>query len=295
MKKRKYNLVDILLVIFLGIISLICILPFINLLAISLSSKEAASAGAVGLIPKGFTLAAYNYVIESGDFFRAFGISVKRVLLGTSINLIFMVLTAYPLSKPKERFKGRNFFMIYFFITILIGGGLIPTYLVVTRLGLRDSIWALVLPGALPVYNMIILMNFMRSLPIEMEEAAIVDGATPFQVLLKIYLPVLKPGLATVGLFSALAHWNDWFSGMIYMQNPKNYPLQTYMQSLLRNFDRLLMSNFGREEMQTVIGQMNARTGRAAQLFLGMIPILLIYPFLQKYFTKGLVLGSVKG
>lgn len=206
-----------------------------------------------------------------------------------------MILTAYPLSKTRKQVTGRSVYMVYFVITMLVSGGMIPTYLVVTGLGLKDTIWALVLPGAVPVYNMIILMNFMRGIPEEIEEAAAIDGASPFQILVKVLLPVLKPALATVGLFCIVTHWNDWFSGMIYMNNPNNYPLQTYLQTLLQSFEQLLRSSQGAQDIQALLVQMDARTGRAAQLFLGAIPVMIIYPFLQKYFTKGLVLGSVKG
>ena len=137
-------------------------------------------------------------------------------------------------------------------------------------------------------------MNFIRSLPEELEEAAAIDGASPIQILVRVLLPLLKPALATVGLFCIVAHWNDWFSGMIYMNSPKDYPLQTYLQSLLQNFEQLLQKE-GSQDIQRLLAMMNARTGRAAQLFLGAIPVMLVYPFLQKYFTKGLVLGSVKG
>lgn len=184
--------------------------------------------------------------------------------------------------------------MTFFVITMLISGGMIPSYLVVTGLGLKNTIWSLVILGALPVYQMIILMNFMRGLPEEMEEAAAIDGASPFQILFKVLLPVLKPALATVGLFCIVGHWNEWFSGMIYFNNPDHYPLQTYLQSLLQNFEQILRRS-ETQDIQIILMQMNARTGRAAQLFLGALPVMLIYPFLQKYFTKGLVLGSVKG
>ena len=140
---------------------------------------------------------------------------------------------------------------------------------------------------------MVILMNFIRGLPEELEEAARMDGAGSMTVLLKIVLPLMKPALATVGLFSIINHWNDWFNGMIYMQNPDNYPLQTYLQTLLKSFEELLKSS-GSDYTQ-LINQMNVQTGRAAQLFLGALPVMIIYPFLQKYFTEGLVMGSVKG
>lgn len=288
---KIFNLINC---VFLALVCLSCVLPFINLLAISFSGSAAVSAGKVGFFPVDFTTSAYEYALQGGEFIRALGISLIRVVLGVTINLVLMVLTAYPLSKAKSQLTGRNFYMAFFVITMLIGGGMIPTYLVVSKLHLKDTIWSLVLPGALPVYNMIILMNFIRSLPEELEEAAAIDGASPIQILVQVLLPLLKPALATVGLFCIVAHWNDWFSGMIYMNSPKDYPLQTYLQSLLQNFEQLLQKE-GSQDIQRLLAMMNARTGRAAQLFLGSIPVMLIYPFLQKYFTKGLVLGSVKG
>jgi putative aldouronate transport system permease protein len=280
-------------IIFLLLVSLICILPFVNLLAISFSSSTPVAAGTVGFWPVGFTLESYAFALKGGEFVVALWVSVKRVLLGVGINMLIMILTAYPLSKTKDKVAGRNIYMGVFVVTMLINGGMIPTYLLVVKLKLLDTLWALILPGALPVFNMIILMNFIRSLPEEMEEAAIIDGAGPIMVLVRILLPVLKPALATVGLFCIVGHWNDWFSGMIYMQKPKNYPLQTYLQMLLRDFDTI-MRMAGNDYIK-LLSLMNARTGRAAQLFLGAMPVMLAYPFLQKYFTTGLVLGSVKG
>jgi putative aldouronate transport system permease protein len=295
MKKKKIDIFNIVNTIFLGVVSISCILPFINLLAVSFSGSTAVAAGKVGLVPVDFTLASYEYILSTGKFFKAMLISIERVILGTGLNLLLMIMVAYPLSKDKKgQLIGRKFYVYYFMITMLISGGMIPTYLVVSKLGLKNTIWSLILPGALPVSNMIILMNFIRELPAEMEEAAALDGAGPIQILFKIILPVLKPALATVGLFCMVGHWNDWFSGMIYMSNPDKYPLQTYLQSVISTFDQLLLSDSS-HDIASILAQMNARTGRAAQLFLGALPIMLVYPFLQKYFTKGLVLGSVKG
>ena len=293
-KTRANRIFHFVNIFILAVVSLLCVLPFINLLAISFSDSAAVAAGAVGFTPVDFTLSAYEYALKGGKFIRALFISFERVVLGVGLNLILMVLTAYPLSKTRKKVAGRNIYMVYFVITMLVSGGMIPTYLVVTGLGLKDTIWALILPGALPVYNMVILMNFMRGIPEEIEEAAAIDGASPFQILTRVLLPILKPALATVGLFCIVTHWNDWFSGMIYMNNPDNYPLQTYLQSLLQNFEQLLRTQSS-QDIQALLAQMDARTGRAAQLFLGAIPVMVIYPFLQKYFTKGLVLGSVKG
>lgn len=293
-KSKGRKIFNIFNIILLFIISMTCVLPFVHLLAVSFSKGTAVAAGKVGFIPVGFNTSAYEFALTGGKFLHAMLISFERVMLGVAINLVLMIITAYPLSKTKKQVAGRNVYMVFFMITMLIGGGMIPTYLVVTSLGLKDTIWALILPGALPVYNMIVLMNFMRELPEEMEEAAAIDGASPIQILIRILLPVLKPALATVGLFCIVSHWNDWFSGMIYMSSPENYPLQTYLQSLLQNFEQMMNQGRG-GDMKDLMAQLSERTGRAAQLFLGSIPVMVIYPFLQKYFTKGLVLGSVKG
>lgn len=278
---------------FLMLVGFTCLLPFIHILAVSFSSSAAVAAGKVNFWPVEFTLFSYEFALKGGKFFRALGISIIRVIVGAGLNLVMMVITAYPLSKTKAQVAGRNIYMAYFIVTMLINGGLIPTYLVIVKAGLKNSLLALILPGALPVYNMIILMNFMRSLPEEIEEAARIDGATPIQILIKILLPVLKPALATVGLFCIVGHWNDWFGGMIYMNDPQKYPLQTYLQTLLQNFEQMMQKSG--TDYTKLLSMMNASTGRAAQLFLGAIPIMCVYPFLQKYFTKGLVIGSVKG
>jgi putative aldouronate transport system permease protein len=291
MKKKQFSLYQLILIIGLGIICITCVLPFIHLLAVSFSSSAAVAAGRVGFWPVEFTAASYEYVITGGRFLRAMGISIERVIIGTLLNIVLMILTAYPLAH--NDLPGRGILSGFFVLTMLIGGGMIPTYLLVSGLGLKDTIWALVLPGALPVYNMIILMNFIRGLPPALEEAAWIDGASPFQTLIYVIFPLLGPSLATVGLFSMVGHWNDWFAGMIYMSEPLNYPLQTYLQTLLVDFEKLLQSDTT-GNIQDILSKMNARTGRAAQLFLGALPIMLVYPFLQRYFTTGLTLGSVK-
>jgi putative aldouronate transport system permease protein len=277
----------------LTITGLICLIPFVNLFAISFSASAPVSAGKVLFWPVGFTLSSYQFMVRNGSFFTALLVSVERVLLGVSINLVFMICAAYPLSKGKDKLKTRNIYMVYFVITMLINGGLIPTYITIVKLGLINTLWALVLPGALPVGTMVILMNFIRQMPADIEEAAMIDGAGVFRRLVQVLLPLLKPALATVSLFCIVGHWNDWFSGIIYMNNPKNYPLQSYLQTMLRSIEEM-MRRSGIDYTQ-LIAMLNARTGRAAQLFLGALPMMLIYPFLQKYFTKGLVIGSVKG
>lgn len=273
--------------------SLSCLLPFVHLFAVSFSSSAAITAGKVGFWPIGFTTAAYEYAFKGGTFLRAGLNSIVLVVVGTLINLVFMVLTAYPLSKEPSELYGRNIYMGYFVVTMLIGGGLIPTYLVITRLGLKNTIWALVIPGALPVYNMVLLMNFMRGLPKELVDAGRVDGASEITILCRILLPLLKPALATVGLFCIVGHWNNWFGPVIYMNDSAKLPLAAHLRRLLVDFNTMIVESSA--DVETLLMKMNARTGRAAQLFLASIPVLVVYPFLQKYFTTGLTIGSVKG
>ncbi|NLG25084.1 MAG: carbohydrate ABC transporter permease [Clostridiales bacterium] len=277
-------------------ISLLCVLPFVNLLAISFSNKTAVAANQVAFWPIGFNLAAYQFILDNNQFLRALWISVQRTLLGVSINIALIVLTAYPLSKTPQEFRLRTAFSWFFVVTILFSGGLIPTYMVVKYTGIMDTVWALVMPGAVQVFNMLVVMNFMRSLPKEMEEAAYIDGAGHFQTLFRVILPVCKPTLATVTLFAFVGHWNSWYDGMIYMNTVDKYPLQTYLQTIVINPEAFFRNATNvSEELGKFLNLVSARTTNAAQLFLATIPILCVYPFLQKYFTTGLIMGSVKG
>ena len=274
----------------------ICLFPFINLLAISFSSKIAVVGGHVSLWPVGFNTKAYEFIMKNDSFARSLLVSVKRTILGVLVNVVLIIFTAYPLSKEKKDFRTRNIYSWFFVLTMLFNGGLIPTYLIVRYTGLIDSIWALILPGSLPVFSMLVVMNYMRSLPKELEEAAYIDGATHVQTLFRVILPVCAPTLATVVLFSFVFHWNSWYDGMIYMNRVENYPLQSYLQTVVVNPEAFFRNANSRSaDLAVYLELVNAKTTNAAQLFLAIIPILCIYPFLQKYFTTGLVMGSVKG
>ena len=288
--KRIFDVFNHLLLI---IVCLSCILPFVHLLAVSFSSNLAVQTNQVTFWPIGFNVNSYVFAFQNGRFLTALWISVQRVGLGLLVNVLLIVLTAYALAHNKDRFMFRNIYMGIFLFTMIFNGGLIPTFILVSRLGLLNSLWALVLPGALPIVSMVIFMNFIRGLPEELQESAMIDGAGQITVLFKIMMPLLKPCIATVALFSIVAHWNDWFSGLIYMQDPHNYPLQTYLRFLLLRMEDVMRMAGG--DVAQILATMNVQSGRAAQLFMGALPILLVYPFLQKYFTTGLVLGSVKG
>jgi putative aldouronate transport system permease protein len=247
----------------------------------------------VNLVPMGFTLAAYEFAIEGGRFLTAFWVSVQRVILGVGITMVLLITTAYPLSKSKQRFAARHIYMAFYVTIMIFQGGVIPFYILIRDLGMMDTMWSLVLPGSVQVFSMVILMNFIRSLPSELEEAAMIDGAGHWKTLVLVYLPVLKPALAVVALFAFVRHWNAWWDGMMFMNRAENWPLQTYLRHMI-NFFRDLMREGG-GHAHHLIGQMNEQTGRSAQLFMSLVPTLIVYPFLQKHFTKGLIMGSVKG
>ncbi len=279
------------LIVFL--LGLLCLLPLLNIIALSFSGSAAVSANRVGFIPVDFTMAAYQKILGDQQFWRSFGISVIRVILALVLNLVLVLLMAYPLSKTKREFRGRNVYMNILIFAMLFNGGMIPTYIVVKELGLLNSVWALVLPGAVPIFSVIMVMNFFIGVPKALEEAAVIDGATPLQVLTKVYLPCSKPVIATVALFSIVGSWNDFFSGLIYMTKVNNYPLQTYIQSLSVKLEDMLNAGGSISSLVNVM-DVSAQNLNAAKIVVSVIPLLLIYPLLQKYLITGIVVGSVK-
>jgi ABC-type glycerol-3-phosphate transport system permease component len=288
-RTRSDRIVDWLITAFLLVIGVSTLLPLVNTLAISLSDKAAVSGGMVGLFPVGFNLNSYGYILNDEKFWQAFGISVLRVVLGGALNFALAVLTAFPLSRTTKAFPARDLFMWLFVFGMILNVGIVPWYLTISGYKLIDNIWALVLPGAVPIWSVILLMNFFRSIPKELDEAARIDGANPWQLLWSVYLPTSLPALATITLFSIVGHWNSFFDGLILMNDPNNYPLQTYIQQLVIA-DRPALHG-GQAQM---LAQLSGNTLNAAKLFVAMIPILLVYPLLQRYFVRGIMLGAVK-
>ncbi len=290
-KKGKMHLFDYINELFLVIVGLICFMPLLYVFAVSLSSSSAIASGKVTFWPVDFTLVGYEYILSNMIFWRSMLNSFIRVLLGVGLQLIMTCLVAYPLSKEKNRFMARTFFAWVFFIPMMINGGLIPTYLIVKDTGLLDSIWSLIIPGCVPIFFILLLLNFFRQLPKELEEAAIMDGASHWRILLGIFVPLSKPALATIAVYAILGHWNAWFDAAIYMNTLSKFPLLTYMQTIVIHYDSESLSA---SELQKML-QLNSNTLQSAQIFVATVPVLLTYPFFQKYFTKGLVVGSVKG
>jgi putative aldouronate transport system permease protein len=282
------NLANILI---LTILALLCLFPILHILALSFSNAAAAASGKVVVWPVEFTTQSYQFVLENPAFLKSFLISSLRVLVGTPVNILLTILVAYPLSRTKTEFRARDFFAWFFIITVLFSGGLIPWYMVIRQTGLIDNFFALIIPGALSVFNVILLANSFRSVPKELEEAAAMDGAGHWIILFKVLIPLSLPVLATVTLFVAVGHWNAWFDGLILMNSPEKYPLQSYLQTVVVSPDPRMLTERDLELLKII----SNRTTRAAQIFIAMIPILVVYPFLQRYFTSGIKLGSVKG
>ena len=285
----KNKLIDTVVWLIVILMTLCCLLPLLNTLAISFSNNSAVNANQVGILPVGFTLSSYKKLLEDNQFWRSAWISVLRVVLGTGLNMLMMILLAYPLSKSKNRFASRDIYMKLVIFAMLFNGGLIPGYIIVSKLHLLNTIWALVLPGAVPVFNVILLMNFMKGLPEALEEAAVIDGASEWTILTRVVLPISKPGLATVALFCIVNHWNDYFQGLIYMRTPSKYPLQTYIQQLTID-----VSQITDPQQMIYFMTISTRTLNAAKIVVATVPLLVIYPFLQRYFVTGIVIGAVK-
>jgi len=293
---------------FLILLAALCLFPLLQVLAVSLSHDVAIKAGKVILwpvdyavnangeavfYPMRFNISAYKYMISNTMFWTTFLNSIFRVVIGTSLSMFLVVICSYPLSQDPKKFPMRMIYVWFFFFSTLFGGGLIPGFYITYKVGFFNSIWVLIIPGCIHVWNIILLLNFFRQLPKELDEAAFMDGAGHWTILFKIYLPTSLPALATITLFTLVAYWNEWFTAIVFMNNKNLYPLATYLQEIIVKNDASTLPPLTRQtEGFDAISTQNTI---AAQIFIGAVPILIIYPFLQKYFAKGIVLGSVKG
>lgn len=292
MRTRGQKIFSVVNFFLLTMIALSCLLPLMNILALSLSSTEAAAGGEVTLYPIGFNLIAYKNTMQRQAFWQSFLNSLIRVGIGVPLNMILTILAAFTLSRREDKLMGRKIYVWFFLLTMLFNGGLIPWYLTIRATGLLNSMWALILPSAVQVYNTILLVSFFRGVPYEIEEAAIIDGSGPMGVLTNVYIPCSVPAIATLTLFCLVNHWNEWFGGQILMNKMEKYPLMSYLQVLLhlsKNLEKL-----SEKEIEELL-KVNLRTFNAAQLIIAMLPMLLAYPFFQRFFITGLTLGGVKG
>lgn len=289
--KKKITFGHIVIITVLILLAFICLYPVWYTFVCSFSGKAYVENGDVWLIPRGFNLASYQKILADETFFSSFWVSIKRVAVGCALNLLLLVITAYPLCLPTRKFPAGKYIKWFFMANMLFSGGLIPSYVLMRQYGLFDTFWVLVLPGAVPLWNMILMINFFRNVPYELHEAATIDGANPFQILFKVYVPLSVPSLACLLLFQFVGHWNAYFDGLMYINDELKQPLQTYIYQLSVRIDFSTMSS---EDIITLM-QTSDKTLQSAKVFVALIPILCVYPFIQKYFTTGMTLGAVKG
>ena len=265
------------------------LVPFWIIVVASLSSEQSIATRGYRLFVNDFSLEAYKFIASQGTVFRAYGVSLFVTLVGTAIAVTITTMMAYAISR--RYFKYRNFFAFAAYFTMLFSGGLVPWYIQVSQLGLRDTIWALILPMVFSPFNMLLIRNFLRSLPEEMIESAKIDGANEYRTFIQIVLPLALPGLATITLFYMLAFWNDWWLALNFITDPNLFPLQFLLRQVL---SKVSFAVSGMQD-QPALGTIPAETVRMATTILTVGPIIFVYPFIQKYFIKGIMVGAIKG
>lgn len=277
---------------FVTLIALLCLLPFIFMISGSFSDENLIRLYGYSVLPRGFTLEAYKTIFKFPEkIIKAYGVSIFITAVGTGIGLMILTMAAYVISR--KDFKYRNGFSFFFYFTTLFNGGMISTYIFyIQYLNLKNSIWALILPGMLSVFNLLIMRSFISSIPTSLIESAKLDGAGEFTIFARIIVPLSKAGLATIGLFMALHYWNDWYNAMLYINDADKYPLQYMLYDLL-NQAQALSRIAAQSGVQ--VDTLPTNTIKLAMAVVATGPILLLYPFVQKYFVKGITVGSVKG
>lgn len=284
-KKTWFDGVNVLLMVLLLVITLY---PLYYMGIVSISSGGAVSRGEVLWLPKDINLQAYKYVFDDPAVLRSYGNTILYTALGTLISLVLTTLCAYPLSR--KQFYGRAVFSLFVIFTMFFDGGLIPRFMVVHGLGMVDTIWALVIPTAISVFNMILMRTFFEQIPEALHESATVDGAGEYRTLLQIVLPLSMPVMATMFLFYAVGQWNSFFPALIYLNEKELYPLQIILRNIVIQGDMASQTTQMGADMATM-----SATIKYAVVFVAILPVLCIYPFVQKYFVQGAMLGSVKG
>lgn len=295
--KRSYSdkIFDVVNIIVMLILLVIFTWPLWFVVIASFSDPNEVWMGNVLLLPKKVTLIAYEELLNYSSIWTGYKNTIFYTVVGTLVNLVMTVCAAYPLSR--KDFVPRNFLMILFMITMYFSGGLIPTYLVVNKLHLLNTRWAMIIPGACSIYNVIITRTyFMNSIPHELQEAATLDGANSFQYLVKVVLPLSKPIMAVIGLYYAVGHWNDFYTALIYLNSEKLLPLQSFLRDLLMRAQTTMNVSMSGMDAASIEAKMKlAQTLKYSVIIVSTVPVLCIYPFIQKYFVKGVMIGSVKG
>ena len=289
-KNKRVTGFDIGLYTIFGILGLLTLYPFYYVLIVSFANTQASATYSPYLYPHVFDLTGYQMIIGDIYFFKSLMTTLFVTAVGTSLNMVISVMTAYVLSR--KQLLGRKQLIVLITFTMLFSGGLIPTYLVVSNLGLINSIWAMIFPGMISTYYVIIMKNYFSGLPQSLEDAAKIDGANDLKILYKIYLPISKPFMATFALFYAVERWNEWWNAYLYISDKNIKPLQIYLRDILVNFSNQLST-----QAQSVVnsqGKVYVQSVQMATIVITMLPIMCLYPFLQKYFVKGVMIGAIK-
>ncbi|GCL72484.1 carbohydrate ABC transporter permease [Paenibacillus naphthalenovorans] len=286
LSSRVFNAVNYSL---LFIISIAAVIPFVYIVAVSFAAPEEVSKGGLLLFPSEFTLSAYKYIFSTDTMARSIVVSIYVAVFGTFINLLFTSFMAYPLARTTLR--GRRPILLMVLLTMLFSGGMIPTYFVVRSLGMIDTYWSLMIPTAISAFNLIVLKNFFQQIPDGLEDSAKMDGCNDLGILFRIVIPLSMPAMATFGLFYAVGHWNTFFNAVMYINDSEKWPVQIVLrQIVLMSQDRIGDSTAQQDPMDYL-----PQTVRMASIVVATFPIVMVYPFLQKHFAKGVLLGSVKG
>jgi len=281
---------DIINIVVLGAITIMVLYPLLFVVSASVSSPAAVMEGKVWLWPQGWTLQAYERVFADGAIMRGYGNSLTYMLVGTTINIALTICAAYPLAR--KDFVGRHVFTFIFAFTMFFSGGLIPSYLLVKSLGLMNSFWAVILPGAVSMWNIIIMRTFFQNIPIELQESAQIDGSSNLRTLFSIVLPLSLPVIAVMLLFYGVGHWNAFFQALIYLSDSDRYPLQLIIRQILLQHQMGSMVDAGETSAEQILLTEGIKY---AVIVVSSLPVMLLYPFLQRYFVKGVMLGAIKG
>lgn len=290
-KRKKLGAGQIVLVLVMIVFVLVCILPFINVIAVSFSSKSAILRGAVSFWPVDFNTQAYQLIFRDASMFRSLFFTIEITVIYTVLAMVLSILMAFPLTI--KRLKGRKFFMMFIVFTMYFSGGTIPIYLNVKELGLLDNMWSLILPGLMSTFNVIILKNFFTALPYELNEAAYIDGANDFQVLVRVYLPLSFSSLATLSLFYAVGKWNSFSDALYYITSRSLQPLQLKLCNLIQGSQavEITVAEGSSNDLSSSVSE----SIESATIIFATLPILVVYPFVQRYFVAGVTMGAVKG
>lgn len=285
-RERKIQGLDIIICVILVIYAFLIIFPFWNAFVISISSESSYLHSDLLLWPVDLDLSSYKKVFQDEQLWSGFGITMILLIGGTLYQLFFTVITGYALSR--KNWTGKNLVMNMILVTMFFGGGMIPYYILIQKLGMMNTIWVMIIPGAIDTFNMLLMRNYFASLPVEMEESAKIDGANDVVIFLRVFLPLSLPMLATIGLFFAVGNWNSWYNAMIFIpDNKKIWPLQMVLRTMIAK----VSSTIENPEAKEGFGE----SMTMASIFFTIVPMMCFYPFLQRFFVKGIVVGAIKG